>query len=94
VKPDYLVDGDGNRMNLDEAQARLQLTLERVGRIILGVRGVPQIGELRDFAGLPFRVIRLVSFEEAQRYSNKLADLWGEGELDPEQTYFEVVVAD
>jgi len=94
VKPDNLVDDHGNTMEQAEAQARLQMTQERVGRIILGAPGAPQIGEVRDFAGLPFRVVRLVSLEEAQRDSDNLEDLWGEGELDPEYSYFEVEVAD
>ena len=89
-----LVNQKGETMSDEDAQERIRRTIERTGKFILSCAENPKIGEVRFYAGLPFRVVRLVSFEEACR--NRCADIWGAevGIPDPDDFSFEVEVAD
>jgi hypothetical protein len=87
-------------LTAEETQQRLRQVFELAGKIIFGHSSPPPIGEVRNFAGLPLRVVRLVSNEEAREYYKLTSGIWiqvgltGDPEPVPGNTYFEVEVAD
>lgn len=95
-----LIDENTNKEMTDEqAQELIRQTIERVGKFILSHEIKPKIGQIQEFAGLPMRVVRYVSRDEAIEDDKKTRDLWGKyptpGNLPPEGLYFfEVEVAD
>jgi len=78
----------------EQAQEWIRLTLERCGRLIMSAPVEPLIGEVQEFAGLPWRVVCHVSIEEAKLYDTLTADIWGSEDFDGQDFYFEVQVAD
>lgn len=77
----------------EQAQELIRETIKRTGRFILHAIVPPPIGEVQDFAGLPFRAGRLVTLEEAKE--NHCPDLWGEWDpRNEDDVFFEVEVAD
>lgn len=82
----------GDLMENDEAQRRILATIERTGKFILSAPLQPRIGEVQDFSGLPMRCVRYTTYEAA--VANACDDLWGHEDLDPEDFFFEVEVAD
>lgn len=79
----------------DEAQNKLRQTIDRCGRIVMAAHGPVDIGQTQTFAGLPLRVVRLTTYEDAVKDQEMCADIWGERTfLDPLDCYFEVEVAD
>jgi hypothetical protein len=87
-----LVNQEGGRMSYTTAQRRIAETFRRTGIFILGCPCPPQIGEVQTFAGLPMRVVRYCTIEEA--LENHQPDLWGEVNLPSDDAYFAVEVAD
>lgn len=85
----------GDELSDTEAQERIRQTIARTGRFILfDDVSAPRIGQVEMYAGLPLRVVKFVTFEEAK--ANACEDIWG-GEpkmFDPNACYFEVEVAD
>ena len=77
-----------------EAQDRIRQVIARYGRFILNSSVKPHVGEIGFYAGLPLRMVRFVSFEEAKR--EECLDIWPPGLVpdDEDEYYFEVVVAD
>ena len=82
----------GATMTDEQAQQRIAETMRRTGVFILSSCYMPAVGEVRTFAGLPLRVVRASTYEEALRH--QCADLWGPANLDPQDSYFVVEVAD
>lgn len=87
-----LIHEDGMVMSNKEAQDKIRKTLQRHGKFILSAQCPPPIGYVAEFAGLPMRIVKFVSKQEAERLSD--SDIWGEVEWDSDAFYFEVVVAD
>ena len=85
----------GVTMTDEDAQDRLRRTIERCGRIVMACDGPVNIGDVQEYAGLPLRVVRFTTFEDAVKDQEQCGDIWGERNfLDPMSNYFEVEVAD
>lgn len=89
-----LVNEEGTAMPCSEAQERIRQSIERTGRFILGSDHAPYVGQVEQFAGLPFRVVRMINEAEAKADAYKLRDLWDDPFCSPHAHYFEVEVAD
>jgi hypothetical protein len=88
-------DEDGATMTQTEAQDAIRRTIERTGRFILASIFTPEIGQVQDYAGLPMRVVRIVTHADAIEHQNLTKDIWGDWpQVDDTEVYFEVVVAD
>jgi hypothetical protein len=84
---------DGEIWDDEKAQAAIRETIQRCGRFVLGASLQPRIGEIQEFAGLPLKVTRYVSKEEANRDEDLTADIW-QYRRSNYAFYFEVEVAD
>lgn len=90
-----LMNNETGEVLTDEvSQQLIRETIQRTGRFILHSPIPPTIGEIQEFAGLPFRAVKFVSIEEAKK--NHCPDLWGEWDSNQEddKSFFEVEVAD
>jgi hypothetical protein len=87
-----LINDQGKTMTFEQAHEAIRETIRRHGRFILSNPDPQQIGEVRDYAGLPMRVVRLVPTEEA--FVERCPDIWGEVWNGDDEFYFEVEVAD
>lgn len=87
-----MIDPEGNIRTDEEVQEMIRQTIERCGRFVLCAEVAPQIGEVQMFAGLPFRVVRFVSY---QACTDNAPDIWGADPChNPDHFHFEVEVAD
>lgn len=84
----------GEMMSDEQAQELIRKTVHLAGRLILECPMDVPIGFVMEWAGLPFRAVRKVSFAEALADDKLTGDLWGEREIDEGGFYFEVEVAD
>ncbi len=89
----------GEEMTNEQVHELIRQTIERVGKFILSHEIQPAIGQIQEFAGLPMRVVRHVSRDEAIEDGARTGDIWGlyptPENLPPEGLYFfEVEVAD
>ena len=89
-----LISDDGEVKTREEAQEMIRQTIERTGRFLLSSPIEPVPGEIRDFAGLPFRFVRFVTREEADADAASVADIWGSTKANDNEYHFEVEVAD
>lgn len=81
----------GDILSDEQAQEMIRRTIEQKGRFILHSPIKPTLGEVQNFAGLPMRMVRFVSYEDAK--TNECPEIWRSG-LPKGEYYFEVEVAD
>jgi hypothetical protein len=87
-----LISNNGDTMTVEQAHEAIRKTIELKGRFILSAEYEVHIGEIQTWAGLPMRVVRFATYQEA--VENCVEDLWGDLHIDPECFFFEVEVAD
>lgn len=85
---------DGELLDNAVAQERIRETIRRTGRFYMSAAIPPTIGSVQEFAGLPLKVTRFITYAEALVDEQLCGDLWGEAVLQPEEFYFVVEVAD
>jgi hypothetical protein len=84
----------GHQISDEDAQEMIRRTIEREGKFFLCAPVKPRIGEVHNYAGLPMRAVRYVSFEEAKAHAEATADIWWNGYCSKDDYHFEVEVAD
>lgn len=85
-----IISDDGEIVSRDAAQDMVRRTIQRYGRFLMSADNPPSPGEVQNFAGLPLRVVRFVTEQEAR--AEHSPDIWGEW-VDSAY-HFEVEVAD
>ena len=91
-----IISDDGEVRTNERAQEMIRESMARNGGWFFMMAYVePAIGEVQEFAGLPFRVVRYISRTEAEAAEAKTRDIWGSTAENLEgMFYFEVEVAD
>ncbi len=84
----------GTTITVEQGQDWIRQTFERTGRFIVSSRVPAEIGEIRYLADLPLRVMRTATYEEAVENAKAVEDLWGSMEVNANEFYYDVVVAD
>lgn len=85
---------DGEVLTDAQAQERITETIRRCGRFVMSAPIAPRIGSIQEFSGLPMKATRIITREEALPDEIATEDLWGGENLNSEDVYFEVEVAD
>jgi len=85
-----IISEEGEVVDKEQAQEMVRQTIERFGRFLMGADSLPSPGQIQSFAGLPLRMVRFVTEQEARR--EHCPDIWGEW-VDSAY-HFEVEVAD
>jgi hypothetical protein len=69
-------------------------TIQRCGRFVMETKKTPQIGQIGNLAGLPMRVVKIISYADAAKDFEINEEIWGPYDHRPNDAYFEVEVAD
>ena len=66
----------GLEISEQEGQDRIRRTIERMGYFVLGADCPVKLGDVQEWCGLPMRVVRFITEEEAKKHDEGCRDIW------------------